>query len=168
MIKLLRRAGVVLGAAALAVGVAAVPASAHVVATPNTAESASFHTAFRVGHGCDGSPVTTVRVQIPEGVHLVEPDPVPGWNVEVRRAVGDGQGFGRVVEVAWVGGNLPDGQVQLFGLGFRIDHQAPEVLWFPTVQECVVGEEAWVQIPPSVAEWNSVPNPAPYVINTAW
>jgi len=168
MSKLMRRAGVVLVAAAVAVGVAAVPASAHVVTTPNTADTRSFHTAFRVGHGCDGSPTTAVRVRIPEGVHLVDPDPVPGWTVEVTRAHGNGHGYGQVVEVAWVGGPLPDHDVQLFGLGFRIDRTAPEVLWFPTVQECEVGENRWVEIPPSVAEWHSVPSPAPYVINAAW
>lgn len=168
MIKLMRRAGVVLAAAAVAIGVAAVPASAHVVTTPNTADTKFFHTAFRVGHGCAGSPTTAVRVQIPEGLHLVTPDPVPGWEVQVTRAVGEGDGFGRITEVAWVGGPLPDHEVALFGIGFRIDEKAPDVLWFPTVQQCEVGESAWVEIPPSVAEWHSVPSPAPYVINTAW
>ncbi|MFR9777070.1 DUF1775 domain-containing protein [Micromonospora sp. MS34] len=168
MIKLMRRAGVVLVAAAVAVGVAAVPASAHVVTTPNTADTMFFHTAFRVGHGCAGSPTTAVRVQIPEGVHLVTPDPVPGWTVQVTREYGSGVGFGRITEVAWVGGPLPDHDVQLYGLGFLIDRTAPEVLWFPTVQECEVGESDWVQIPPGIEEWHSVPNPAPYVINTAW
>ncbi|MFG2053735.1 YcnI family protein [Micromonospora sp. NPDC048930] len=168
MIKLMRRVGVVLVAAAVAVGVAAVPASAHVVTTPNTADTMFFHTAFRVGHGCAGSPTTAVRVQIPEGVYLVDPEPVPGWTIEVTRAHGEGQGYGRVTEVAWVGGPLPDHAVQLYGLRFLIGHQAPEVLWFPTVQECEVGETRWEQIPPSVAEWHNVPNPAPYVINAAW
>ncbi|NES14205.1 MULTISPECIES: YcnI family protein [Micromonospora] len=164
----MRRVAVVLVAAAVAIGVAAVPASAHVVTTPNTADTKFFHTAFRVGHGCAGSPTTAVRVQIPEGLHLVTPDPVPGWEVQVTRAHGQGHGFGRITEVAWVGGPLPDHDVQLFGLGFRIGRKAPEVLWFPTVQQCEVGESDWVQIPPSVEEWHNVPNPAPYVINTAW
>ncbi|MCW3841965.1 YcnI family protein, partial [Micromonospora yasonensis] len=154
VIKLMRRAGVVLVAAAVAVGVAAVPASAHMIATPYTAETKFFHTAFLVTHGCAGSATTAVRMQIPDGVHLVTPDSVPGWELQVTRAAGEGEGFGRIVEVAWVGGPLPDHEQKPFGLGFRIDEEAPEILWFPTVQECEVGENRWVTIPPSLAEWH--------------
>ncbi|NES16279.1 MULTISPECIES: DUF1775 domain-containing protein [Micromonospora] len=167
MIKLMRRAGVVLVAAAVAIGVAAVPASAHVIATPYTAETKFFHTAFRVTHGCAGSATTAVRMQIPDGVHLVIPDAVPGWQLQVTRAYGQGQGFGRVVEVAWLGGPLPDHQEQLFGMGFLIDRKAPDILWFPTVQQCEVGENRWVEIPPSLEEWHDH-NSAPFVINAAW
>jgi uncharacterized protein YcnI len=163
MRRLLGRAGVVLVAAALAVVVAAAPAAAHVVANPNEADSRFFHTAFRVGHGCDGSPTTAVRVEIPDGVYFVYPEAVPGWELEVERAR-FGR-FGRVVEVAWVGGPLPSDQVQLFGLWFWISPHAPEVLWFPTVQECEVGERRWVNIPPSLEEWGATEEPAPYVVN---
>ncbi|MFD2762532.1 YcnI family protein [Micromonospora eburnea] len=167
MIKLMRRAGAVLVAAAVAIGVAAVPASAHMIAEPYTAETKFFHTAFRVTHGCAGSATTEVRMQIPEGLHLVTPDPVPGWELKVTRAVGAGQGFGRVVEVTWTGGLLPDHEQALFGMGFRIDRNAPEMLWFPTIQKCEVGENRWVEIPPTMEEWH-VYSSAPFVINKAW
>ena len=168
MIKSLRRAAVVVTSTVLAVVVVAAPSGAHVVTTPNTADTKFFHTAFRVGHGCDGSPTTAVRIQIPDGVHLVIPETVPGFRLQVTREHGHGAGFGNIVEVAWVGGSLPPEQVQLFGLNFLIGRTAPAVLWFPTVQTCEVGEHTWVQIPPSVEEWHSVPQPAPYVINAAW
>lgn len=167
MIKALRRTGVVLICAALAVGIAAAPASAHATTTPNTAETANFSTAIRVGHTCEGSsPMTAIRVRIPEGVTLVRPEEVAGWDLEVTRA--GASPLGPVVEVAWVGGLLPDHTVQLFPLSFRITRQAPDVLWFVTIQECEVGELRWEQIPPSVDEWGTVPRPAPYVINSVW
>jgi periplasmic copper chaperone A len=36
---------------------------------------------LRVGHGCEGSPTTAIRVQIPEGVIAVKPMPKAGWQV---------------------------------------------------------------------------------------
>lgn len=167
MLKTMRRTGVVLVAAVLAVGLAAAPASAHATTTPNTAEKPVFSTAFRIGHTCEGSsPMTALRVRIPDGVTLIRPKEVPGWNLEVTRA-GAGP-LARVVEVAWVGGYLPDHTVELFPLSFRITRQAPDVLWFPTVQECEVGELRWEEIPPSVDEWGNLERPAPYVINSVW
>lgn len=165
MIKIVRRTGVVLIAAALALGVAAAPASAHAVTSPNTAETVFFETAIRVGHSCPDVATTAMRVRMPQGVYLVNPKRVPGWNLEVTRA----GHLGRVVEIAWVGGSLPDHTVQLFPFSFVIGPQAPDVLWFKTYQECADGDSLnWVEIPPSVDEWGSVERPAPYVINNAW
>jgi periplasmic copper chaperone A len=168
-----RRAAIVLGGTALLVPVLAAPAGAHVTANPDQAESQFFRTALRVGHGCEGSPTTTVRVQIPEGVDGPHPEVVPGWEVEfVREPLAEPiQGEGgeeiteRVAEVAWVGGSLPDEQFQEFGLSFRITEEAPDVLYFPTIQECDSGEHSWIDIPPSVEEWGDAEAPAPYVIN---
>jgi periplasmic copper chaperone A len=169
----LRRIAVVLGGAALLVPGLALPAGAHVTANPDTADSEFFRTALRVGHGCEGSPTTTVRVQIPEGVDSPRPEVVPGWEVELVREELDQPMEGshgeeiteRVTEVAWVGGNLSDEQFQEFGLTFRIVAGAPEVLWFPTIQECEDGEERWIDIPPSVEAWDDAEAPAPYVVN---
>lgn len=165
MIKFVRRIGVVAVAAALAVGVAAAPASAHAVTDPNTAESIYFETAIRVGHSCPDVTTTAMRVTIPEGVHLVLAKPVPGWKLKVTR-----KGLlGRATEVAWTGGSLPDHTVQLFPFSVIIGPHAPDVIWFPTIQECSDGDVlAWVEIPPSVEEWGNYERPAPYVINNAW
>jgi periplasmic copper chaperone A len=170
-----RRIAAALGGVALLVPVLAAPAAAHVTANPDEADSEFFRTALRVGHGCEGSPTTAVRVRIPEGVDSPHPEVVPGWEVElVREALaqpvegGHGEQITeRVAEIAWVGGNLPDEQFQEFGLSFRITEQAPEVLWLPTIQECEDGEHRWIDIPPSVAEWDEFEEPAPYVVNAA-
>lgn len=170
----------------------AMPAAAHVTANPDRADAAFFKTDFRVGHGCDGSPVTALRIQIPEEVDSVRPQPVAGWDIELTRAEpdtgegddtdagdtadeddtddtdadgddADGDEEGRVTEVAWTGGSLPDEHVQEFGLSIHITDDAPEVLWFPTIQECEEGEIGWVTIPDSLAEWHDLDEPAPYI-----
>jgi periplasmic copper chaperone A len=182
---LFRRAGVVLAGTVLLVPALAVPVAAHVTATPNEANSPYFRTAFRVPHGCEGSATTAVRVQIPDGVDNPKPEVVAGWTIDIVPAEngaaghdddddngngngdgnGDDQAAGPVAEVAWVGGNLPDNNFQEFGLSFRITDEAPEVLWFPTIQECEEGEHRWIEIPATVDEWGDLDEPAPYVIN---
>jgi periplasmic copper chaperone A len=172
-VNLSHRVAVVLSGAALLIPGLAMPAAAHVTANPDQADSEFFRTALRVGHGCEGSPTRTVRVQIPEGVDSPHPEVVPGWEAElVHEPLAEPiQGEGgeeiteRVAEVAWVGGNLPDEQFQEFGLTFRINEAAPEVLWFPTIQECEDGANEWIDIPPSVEEWGDAEAPAPYVVN---
>src|SRR5690606_40660844 len=113
----------------------AAPAYAHVTATPDEADSAFFRTSLRVGHGCDGSPTTAVRVRVPEGVESVHPEVVPGWEIDLvtedggaaGTEEGDDTAAATVTEIAWTGGSLPDGYFQEFGLTFRITEQAPEV-----------------------------------------
>jgi periplasmic copper chaperone A len=153
-----------LAAAVLVVALAG-PAAAHVTANPDEADGPFVRTALRVSHGCEGSPTTAVRVQIPEGVEQPRPEVVPGWDIEIvgAEAGGDEGATGSVAEVAWVAGSLPDEHFQEFGLSFRITDDAPAVLWFPTIQECEAGEHRWIDIPASVEEWGDLEEPAPYV-----
>lgn len=152
--------------AALLLAAVAAPAAAHVTAHPDRAESPFVKTDIRVGHGCDGSPTTAVRVRIPEGVESATPQVVPGWDIELTRdAAGEQEAeeAGRITEVAWVGGPLPDEHLQEFGVRLHIGEDAPEVVWLPTVQECEEGEHRWVGIPDSLDEWDQLEAPAPYV-----
>lgn len=171
MARTAMRLAVVTGVAALLLPSFAVPASAHVTADPDRATSPYFRTDLRVGHGCEGSPTTEVRVRIPEGAENPRAEPVLGWEVEVvteelDEPVTDSHGSEiteRVAELAWVDGTLPDEQFQEFGLSFRVAEDAPDVLWLPTIQECEEGEHRWIEIPDSVAEWGDLEEPAPYV-----
>lgn len=64
----------------------AAPAAANVTANPNSGGAGSFfRTAFRVGHGCDGSPTTSVSIKIPieQSLTSVHAEQIPGWTVEV-------------------------------------------------------------------------------------
>jgi len=150
------------------------PALAHVTANPNTAPAGTyFRTAFRVGHGCDGSPTTEIRMQIPPGLQSVRPEVVAGWDVEVvvdeleepyeshGETVTEGP-----VEIIWSGGNLPDEHFQEFGLSMKTPDTPGETIYFPFVQICEDGELAWIEIPDTVEEWDELDSPAPYVTLT--
>ncbi len=154
----------------------AAPAYAHVTANPNAAPAGGYFMAkFRVGHGCEGSPTTTVRISIPDGVSSVRPEVVPGWEIET--VVGElsepvelhGQTITEgVKEIIYSGGSLPDEHFQDFGVNMRMpDGAEGETLYFPVVQECEEGEEAWINIPESVEAWNDIDHPAPYITLTA-
>lgn len=98
-----------LTAALLAV---AAPAFAHVTAVADTTASGAYaKVALRVPHGCDGAATSAVRVQIPDGVESVRAKVNPSWDLEVV----EGEEADVVTEVAWVGGDLPDGHLDEFG-----------------------------------------------------
>lgn len=57
--------------------------SAHVtLETQEAPANGSYKAVLKVGHGCEGSPTTAIRVQIPEGVIAVKPMPKTGWQVD--------------------------------------------------------------------------------------
>ena len=45
----------------------------------------SYKAVLKLPHGCDGSPVVKVHVEIPDGVIAVKPMPKPGWQIETKR-----------------------------------------------------------------------------------
>ena len=52
----------------------------HVVLAEQAAvANTSYRATLRVGHGCEGSPVTAVRVTIPDGFQGAKPMPHGGW-----------------------------------------------------------------------------------------
>ena len=60
-------------------------AKAHVVLESKQAPASSTYKAvLQVGHGCEGSPTKSIRVQIPEGVIAVKPMPKPGWELATK------------------------------------------------------------------------------------
>ncbi|WP_278313448.1 YcnI family copper-binding membrane protein [Lolliginicoccus levis] len=148
----------------------ATPALAHVTANPDEATSRYFRTALRVGHGCEGSPTTAVRVQIPEGVENAGAEQIAGWDAEVIREDlaepiegAHGPITDRVSEIVFSGNSLPDEQFQEFGLSLTLADNAPDVLWLPVIQECEDGANRWIEIPESVDQWGDLDSPAPYV-----
>jgi periplasmic copper chaperone A len=164
----LRRAISLGVAVALAFAVAGI-AVAHVTVNPREAPAGGFaRLDFRVSHGCDGSPTTAIRIQIPSGVVSVVPQNKPGWTVDLvtgpleepyddhGQLVTDG-----VIEVAWTGGNLPDGLFEDFGLSVRLPDRAGETLYFPVLQECESGSYAWIQIPAEGEDAHDLAEPAP-------
>jgi uncharacterized protein YcnI len=157
-----------IGAAAIFAAVA-LPASAHVVLDQAEAPAGSYFKAtFRVPHGCDGSPTTSISIAIPEGVIAVKPQPKHGWTVKTEKApykksymlhgktVTEG-----VVRVTWEGGPLADDMFDEFAFMTKLPDDAEiMMLFFPVTQTCETGSVAWDQLPvPGSAE--RLPRPAP-------
>ena len=145
-----------LAAATLAALVAIGTATAHVGTDPSTAPAgATSIIGFVVGHGCEGSPTTSVSIRIPAGVTAAKPRPKPGWRLSVRkgtlpRPVRDFAGNlvrRGVLEVTWSGGRLLDDHYDSFELRLGMPNTPGRTLWFPTVQRCVRGLHRWIAIP---------------------
>lgn len=155
--------------AAAAAAVFAQAAAAHVTASPAEIPAGYGYTEFSVPHGCDGSPTTSISIQIPAGVASVKPEVVAGWEISLKQGelAEPVEIFGEettegVTEVTWTGGPLPDAYLQKFGLSFFASESlAGETVWFPVVQRCEQGEIRWIEIP---AEGEPEPEePAPGV-----
>lgn len=129
-------------------------AAAHVTLETRSAEAGSYYKAvFKVGHGCDGSPVRELIVHIPEGVVGVKPMPKAGWNLEIQTTplAQPYQSHGKRIEAApssvrWSGGNLPDAFYDEFVLVGRLPEQAGKLYW-KVSQICDQGRIDWAEIP---------------------
>jgi uncharacterized protein YcnI len=147
-------------------------ASAHITLEGQEAAVASSYKAvFRVPHGCDGKATIKIRVQVPEGVIAVKPQPKPGWTLEKIKGkyaksydyygtpISEG-----VKEVVWSGGNLPDDEYDEFVFrAYLTDSLKPDTkLYFPVVQECTDGKaDRWIEIPAAGKTADDYETPAP-------
>jgi len=144
--------------------------SAHVTLETRQAEpNGSYKAVLRVGHGCEGSPTTAIRVQIPEGMIAVKPMPKTGWQVATTQDKYERpyDYYGTeltegVRQIAWTGGELRDDFYDEFVFVGRLTDFAPEtVLHFPTVQECAAGAHRWIEIPTAGQDPDELDEPAP-------
>ncbi len=146
-------------------------ASAHVTLEVQQAKLGStYKGVFRVGHGCEGKPTLTLRIQIPEGVINVKPMPKAGWTLETVKGAyaktydyhGSAMSEG-VKEIVWSGGSLPDEHYDEFVVrGTLAGDFAPDsMLYFPTVQECDNAAERWIEIPEAGKSADDYEFPAP-------
>lgn len=161
---------IIVTASILALGTSA--ALAHVSLQVKEASVGSTYKAIlQVPHGCEGKPTTTVRVQIPEGVIAVKPQPKVGWTLEkVKGSYAKSYDYHGtptsegVKEVVWSGGNLADDEYDEFALRVFLtsDLKAGEMLHFPVVQECPDGKaERWIEIPAAGQSSDDLELPAP-------
>lgn len=127
---------------------------AHVDAEPTQASiqpNGDASVQFAFDHGCAGQPTTSLRIQIPEGVNDVVPQPVAGWQSAVAGT-----------EFSWTGGSIPDDQRAVFVATMRVSGTEGSTIWFPTVQGCPGATESWIAIPsPGQPEPT---NPAPSIV----
>ena len=157
----------ILAASALALA-AAGAAQAHIVLSPDHAPAGGYYAvAFRVSHGCDGSPTTALRVEVPAAVLTAKPQPKPGWTLQIEReslatpVKGEGGRAitQRVKAITWTG-RLPDDEFDTFGITVKLPAGAAP-LYFPAVQTCEAGATRWTDIPAPGQAWHAVPHPAP-------
>lgn len=131
----------------------AAPAFAH--ATLEVQEAglgASYKAVLRIPHGCGTEATHTIRVQIPEGFYNVKPMPKAGWKLETvtgpyeNTYVNHGTEVSEgVKEITWSEGNLPNEWYDEFVFrGTFADTLEPGTFYFPAIQECANGEEAWI------------------------
>lgn len=143
---------------------------AHITLEQQEAAAGSVYKAvLRVGHGCEGTPTTTVRVRIPDGVIAVKPMPKPGWTLETK--IGPypepAKNFSEVLtegvrEITWSDGSLPDAWYDEFVFRGRLPDGEPGTrIYFPTVQECETGAHRWIEIPAEGKSRDDYEEPAP-------
>ena len=146
--------------------------AAHTVADPDEGiAGTSLRAAFRVTHGCKGSPTLAVTIRMPEGVLSAKPMPKPGWRIEIKRRPLDKPVPGAhgntireaVTEVSWTGGRLENAEYDEFTLLVGLPDRAGETLYFPTIQTCEKGANNWVGIPAAGQGWHDLPEPAPFI-----
>jgi uncharacterized protein YcnI len=99
------------------------PVLAHVVVTPNSAETAAFQT-FTVGVPSEKQvPTVAVRLTIPNGLLYVTPTVKPGWKITTKKS-GD-----KVTEIMWSGGSIPVGQRDDFSFSAQLPEEAGTIAW---------------------------------------
>ena len=135
-------------------------ATAHVMLEDKQAPAGATYTAtFRVMHGCDGSPTVRLTVQLPDGISNVEPQSKSGWTTAtVKDATGTTQGA-----IEWLGGKLSGHDDNAFAIKLKLPDTPGKILYFPVVQQCEAGSEAWNQIPRDAADTTKYKLPAPSI-----
>jgi periplasmic copper chaperone A len=151
-------------------------AGAHITANPGEAASDSFATLdFSVGHGCEESPTTQVRIQIPPSVPSVTPGVHPLWDVATKEGKKDkvelhGETITRgVSEVTYTAKQaLPPDRLDLLTMSVKLPAgKEGESVYFPTIQRCEKGQNRWIQIPAEGESPDELEEPAPAVVLTA-
>lgn len=162
-------------AAALALGLAAAPASAHII-IENMQGRAGYNEMLTliVPHGCGADATTAVRMKVPEEITLVVPHPGDGWDVEIKKRKTDqpvmreGRPITEVVdEIIWSGNTLPSEELGLFKFMAGLPREPGKVLYFKTIQVCGDKEDRWVETHDNDEEYWRVwlyETPAPFAV----
>lgn len=129
------------------------PAFAHVtLETQKATIGSSYKAVLRVPHGCGTEATHTVRVQVPEGFFAVKPMPKAGWDLEIVTGAYENsyENHGTTVtegvkEIVWSGGDLKNEWYDEFVFrGTFAGSLEAGKFYFPVIQECATGEEAWI------------------------
>jgi uncharacterized protein YcnI len=162
--RTITKAGALAATVALALPVAA---QAHVTAAPSELPADGYSkVTLSVPHGCEESPTTRVRVQMPDEVQSATPQVVPGWKITTTEGKlpkpydshGDQITEG-VREITWSGGRLDAHQLEEFGISVKLAGEPGSKIFFKTLQTCEEGSHAWAEIPVEGEEEPEEPAP---------
>ena len=144
---------------------------AHVVLEDQAAlAGSSYKAVLKVGHGCEGSPTTAMRVTIPAGFMGAKPMPKAGWKLDIKTAKLNVpyESYGKkitddVSEITWtaitIDSYLPDGYYDEFVLRGGLPKKEG-AMWFKVLQTCDKGSNDWSQIPAAGVDAHSLKSPA--------
>lgn len=162
------------GAALVALYATVPAAQAHVtLETREATLGAPYKAVFKVGHGCNGSPTTRLRVRLPDGVIAAKPMPKPGWQIEIESGPYDkayaffhGATLKEGVKTITWTGKLDDKFYDEFVVSVFIADslKAGDTLYFPVVQDCETGVYRWIETPKAGASSHDLKEPAPGVL----
>jgi periplasmic copper chaperone A len=141
-----------------------------VLAEPTAQANASYRATFRVGHGCDGSPITAFKVTIPVGFRGSKPMPKPGWvlSIKVEKLAKPYTSYGKevtqdVTEISWTATSkdywLQDAHYDEFVLRGTTPSEVGPV-WFAVLQTCEAGSINWADLPATGTSTRGMKTPA--------
>jgi periplasmic copper chaperone A len=137
-----RLTAVIVGAGLTALAAPAL-AGAHVTVQPQEAPAKGFVVEdVRVPNEEESASTTKVSVQFPDGFAEVSFQPVPGWNVKVKKSklaqpitTDEGDKLTeQVSQVTWSGGKIAPGEFQDFPVSVQMPDKSGTALTFKTIQ----------------------------------
>ena len=164
-----RLTAVIVGAGLAMLAVPAL-AAGHVALDPQEAPEGGFVVEnVRVPNEEDSANTTKVSVQFPDGFAEVSFEPVPGWQVKVKKTklaqpitTDEGDKLTeQVSKVTWTGGKIAPGEFQDFPVSVQVPDKSGTTLTFKAIQTYDDGK---------VVRWIGAPDaedPAPQVKVTA-
>lgn len=163
-IRITRRGAAVALVAGVLVLAAPAAAQAHVGVSPDQLQpGGSAVLTFSFSHGCDGSPTTSLRVTMPDGLTSVAPTADANWDIDVERAAN-----GLVSAVTYTATTpVENGLRGAVTMSVSAADDAAESLVFPVVQQCETGVEEWTETAESGEDPHDLDSPAPVVTVTA-
>ena len=128
-----------------------------VLVEPAALASTSYRATLSVGHGCDGSPITALRVTLPGGFRGAKPMPKFGWELVIKtaRLTKPYDSHGKTVtddvsEITWIATAkahwLIDAHYDEFVLRGGLPPTAGP-MWFKVMQTCEKGSIDWAEVP---------------------
>jgi uncharacterized protein YcnI len=157
--------------AVCAISMGATATFSHVTLQDGAAAAGTgYRATLRVGHGCEGSPTTGMKVIIPAGFNGAQPMPKAGWTLSTRvgKLAEPYESHGTkftdgVLEISWTANTPADALPNEFYDEFVLRGTTPKKpgpVWFKVVQTCAKGSNEWVEVPASGSSTKGLKMPA--------